>query len=155
MKKNGFYTVEAALVLPFIMMILAAVLYLIFYIHDREMINVYIRRMAQESCYLMVENENKRSPAAHQNIVDEIQLRYESELQDQMLMLHIDRVLGTCKKNILTHVYTATWNVVATPQVFVDIGQFVDFGTVICEDSYERIHARSWMYAHDLLKGEK
>ena len=77
------------------------------------------------------------------------------QLQDQMLMLHIDRILGTCKKNILTHVYTATWNVVATPQVFVDTEPFIKFGTVICEDSYERIHGRQWMYAYDLLKGEE
>ncbi len=155
MKKDGFYTVEAALVLPFIMMILAAMLYLIFYIHDREVIYVYIGRMAQESAYLIVENENAHPKVSHQDIIDQIQLKYGDELQNQMLMFHIERILGTCKKNILTHVYTATWNVVATPQIFVDIGQFIDFGSVICETSYERVHGRQWMYAHDLLKGEK
>ena len=154
MKKGGFYTVEAAMVMPFIMMILAAMLYMIFFIHDREVIHVYVQKMAQESCYLMVENENQRSQMSDQDIVDKIQGKYAKELQSQMLMLRIDRMLGTCKKNILTHVYTATWNVEAVPQVFVDVGQFIDFGTVVCKDSYERVHGRQWMYAYDLVKGE-
>ena len=145
MKKDGYYTVEAALVIPFVMIILAAMLYLIFYIHDREVIDIYLRRMAQESCYEMVKNETD------QEIIDTIQAKYANELQGQMLMLHIDQIHGTCKKNILTHVCTTTWNAAATPQLFVNVEQFIDFGNVICQISYERVHARQWMYAYDIL----
>ena len=154
MKKDGFYTVEAALVMPFIMMILAAMLYVIFFIHDREMIQVYLRRMAQETCYLVVEKENYMAEMSDQDIIHRIQEKYSKELQSQMLMLQIDGMNGTCKKNLLTHVYTATWNVTASPQVFVDVGEFIGFKTVICQESYERVHGRGWMYAYDLLKGE-
>lgn len=150
---QGSYTVEASLVVPMIFLVMATLIYMIFYLHDQYIISVYANRMAQECCWLYVENEHARSKQSSSQIIGQVSEKYDKELQGQMLMTRITKSLGTCKKNLLSHVYTATWRVTGEPETFIDLSVFHFFDTVIGEGSYERIHIRQWILANDLVKG--
>ena len=148
----GSYTVEASLVLPLVVLVLAVLVYMIFYLHDRYVLQIYADRMAQECCWLYAESENHWPQADSRDIMAAVQNKYETELQGQLLMLSLENSLGTCKKNILTQKYTVQWRVVGKPLLQINTEPFISFGKVICERSSERIHARYWIYAHDLIK---
>lgn len=148
----GSYTVEAALVIPVIIGVFAALLYMIFFLHDTYIIRIYADRMARESCWRYLENENYLVSASASEITSSIKSKYENELTAQMLITEITVSLGTCKKNLLTHMYTGTWRIVGKPQILVSTAPFYDFGTISYEGKYQRVYARKWIYGHDVLK---
>ncbi len=149
---NGSYTVEAALIFPIIVLVLAAMLYMIFYLHDKYILNVYVNRMAQECCWLFIENEHASEKRSSDVIIQEVSKKYEPELKAQLLMLEISKSLGLCKKNILTHLYTATWRIVGEPKTLLDLSRFHTFSTVACEGEYARVHIRKWIYGQEFQK---
>ena len=55
-KYKGSYTVEASMVMPFLIVIFCVILYGIFYIHDLCVIKIYTARAAQECSWAAVEN---------------------------------------------------------------------------------------------------
>ena len=67
-------------------------------------------------------------------------------------MLEISKSLGLCKKNILTHLYTATWRIVGEPKTLLDLSRFHTFSTVACEGEYARVHIRKWIYGQEFKK---
>ncbi len=156
-KKIGYmkasYTVEAAFVLPLILVILAVFLYMIFYLHDMYVLRAYANRMAQECCWNYIENEHADQEQTSRQIIQAVDDKYKAELEDQLLMSRLTDSLGTCKKNRLTQIYTATWRVVGEPVTFMDMSVFYPFKPVVYEASYHRIHIRSWFYSREVLKG--
>ena len=146
---DGSYTVEAALVFPIIVLILAAMLYMIFYLHDKYVIHVYANRMAQDCCWLYMENEHAREKLGSQEIIEMISQKYEPELKNQLLMTELTKSVGTCKKNLLTQLYTATWRLVGKPVLSVDVSSFHLFSPLSCEGEYARVHIRKWIYTRE------
>ncbi len=144
--KRASYTVEAALVLPFILLIMAAFLYVVFYLHDQYILYVYANRMARECCWEYVENEHAREQRTSREIIGAVEGKYGPELEDQLLMSRLTASVGTCKKNLLTKLYTATWRVVGEPETLIDLSVFHVFEPVVYEASYERLHIRQWFY---------
>ncbi len=151
MYAKGSYTVEAALVFPVILLVLAAMLYLIFYLHDEYILCVYSNRMARECCWLYIENEHEDEKRSSNAIIEAVAQKYEPELEDQLLMMELTTSLGTCKKNILTHLYTATWKLVGKPVFLNDVSPYLDLSNIICEGEYARVHIRKWIYSTDAL----
>ena len=82
-------TVEAALVFPVILLVLAAMLYLIFYLHDEYILCVYSNRMARECCWLYIENEHEDEKRSSNAIIEAVAQKYEPELEDQLLMMEL------------------------------------------------------------------
>lgn len=148
----GSYTVEAALVMPVIIGVFAALLYMIFFLHDQYIIRIYADRMAQECCWKYLENENYLVSASASEITSSVKSKYEKDLTAQMLVTDITISLGTCKKNLFTHVYTGTWRIVGKPQILVSTMPYYTFGTISYEGKYQRVYARKWIYGRDLLK---
>lgn len=149
----GSYTVEAACVFPIIVFVLVTMLYMIFYLHDHYILDVYVNRMAQECCWRYIENEHADEKCSSSEIIEEISGKYEPELKEQLLMMEISKSLGLCKKNILTHLYTATWRIVGKPKTFLDLSRFHVFSTVACQGEYSRVHIRKWIYGQEFQKG--
>ena len=149
----GSYTVEAALVMPMIILILVIAVYIICYLHDRYILRVYADRMAQECCWLYMENEKHTSTAGEEDITGTVSQKYDAELENQLLVMKLEKSLGTCRKNILTHKYTATWNVVGIPGEWVKTEPFIRIQSVVYEGKYERIHVRRWIYSQDFISG--
>lgn len=149
---DGSYTVEAALIMPIILGILSATLYMIFFLHDKYIIHVYADRMAQECCWSYVENENSLQKVSSARITEAVKNKYESELAAQMMITDITVSLGTCKKNIFTHIYTGTWRIVGKTNILIATEPFFTFGNISYTGSYQRLCAREWIYANDLKK---
>lgn len=153
MMAGGSYTVEAALVFPVIFLIFISMLYMIFYIHDRYILLIYANRMAQESCWLFMENENQPQKRSNASIVQEVAAKYEHELQEQLLMTELTTSLGTCKKNILTHLYTSTWRVIGKTAIPLNLSPFNFFSDIVFEADESRVHIRKWIYTKEIEKG--
>lgn len=148
------YTVEAALVLPLILVILAVFMYMIFYLHDMYILRSYANRMAQECCWDYIENEHAANGRTSRQIIRSVEDKYKAELEDQLLMSRLTDSLGTCKNNLLTQIYTATWRVVGEPETFMDLSVFYPFKPIVYEASYQRIHIRKWFYSRKVLGGD-
>lgn len=146
---SGSYTVEAALVFPVVVLVFVTMLYMVFYLHDKYILNIYANRMAQECTWRFLENEHAREKRGSDDIAQEISEKYEPEIKDQLLMLELTKSLATCKKNILTHLYTTTWRLVGEASTFLDLSDFHVFAPVACEAEYSRVHIRKWIYSRE------
>ena len=150
---DGSYTVEASLVMPFLLLIFVTLLYMIFYLHDLYMLEVYTNRMAAECCWLYVENESALEERDTESLIEEVADQYEEELQKQLLMTELTSSEGSCKKNLLTGLYTATWSITGEVSTAIDVSLFHVFDSLSSESTYSRVYARDWIYEQEILTG--
>lgn len=150
---QGSYTVEASLVFPILFLVFISMLYMIFYIHDRYTLYIYANRMAQECCWLMVENEHELEKRSHEQIIDQVSKKFVPELEKQLIMVTLTESLGTCKKNILTHLYTSTWKVAGEASLPVNLSLFHFFPDIVIEVDETRVSIRKWIYTKEIEKG--
>lgn len=149
---RGSYTVEASLVFPILLLVFISMLYMIFYIHDRYILYVYANRMAQECCWLMVENEHELEKRSHEQIIDQVSKKFGPELEKQLILVTLTESLGTCKRNILTHLYTSTWKVVGETVMPMNLSSFRLFPDIVIEVDETRVSIRKWIYTKEIEK---
>lgn len=151
-KYKGSYTVEASMVMPFLIVIFCVILYGIFYIHDLCVIKIYTARAAQECSWAAVENAASLVPKDEDSILSYIHQKYYKELCGQMLMLSVSNFRGQIRHNTLTQSYNVQWDVAANPlsdHIFNDLGSLLD---VSYRAQAQRTFERHLIYHMDLLK---
>lgn len=151
-KYKGSYTVEASMVMPFLIVIFVVMLYGVFYIHDLCVIKIYAARAAQECSWAAVENAASLTPKDEGSILSYIYQKYYDELCGQMLMMSVSNFSGQIGRNTLTQVYNVQWNVAAHPlsdSIFNGFGNFLD---VSYRTQAQRTFERHLIYHMDLLK---
>lgn len=153
MRQHGYYTVEAALIMPFVTLIFAALLYVVMMIHDRCMIKMWADRFAEQGSYLILENEKRNSDQSEEAVLNALKVQEIEKLVNGLLVTDDIRVDLTCSNYLTGHMMETQCvisGVIRVPQLFQ---VFIPNDTISESGLCRLIHAKRWIYSNDALTG--